>query len=96
MGLKKVSETDFGVTAEYWSISNTFIDHLNSRSVLNVDLYVSKAAKTNGKQRIKSLTFSLDGTDFPFSVAAMKAKDVLAIGYDAIKLKSEFTGSEDV
>jgi hypothetical protein len=84
-----------GVTGNHWVVAEMTINPIAQVSKVVLYLYLNKAAKQAGLQPAFVKTIDLNGAAFPFTDAAMNAKNAIKLAYDAIKSDPDLVGSID-
>lgn len=92
MALQLAQATGFGETYDFWRIVTITIDKAKLRSSVSIGLFKSSVET----QSVAGRNYSWDGSDFPFSLAAIQAEDPWKITYDKLKLLPEWEGAIDV
>ena len=100
MALKKALETQYGVNAEYWAISQTNVNW-RERSIHVVVLgWPSREAAQQGHTPLDAKTRDWAGAQFPFVGLgdSRPFNEAVAMVYLALKMEpgSDFAGAEDI
>ena len=94
MALQLSKTNSEGNSGNYWKITSTTVDWMNSNCSCMISLFKDAQARTDKKSSMDRLVFVFDSAVFPF--VAGDEEDQLAILYSLIKAKEEFTGAQDV
>ena len=87
MALQKTKITIFGAPVSYWKVVETNVNWLNALSHITVAGYISKEASDSRLAPIESVSFDLNGADFPFNVdfSATNLSQLFAGFYSKVK-----------
>jgi len=100
MALKKVCNTDFGGTVEYWRVAKTLINWVQEQAHITVFGYLDEATRQAGKAPfvVENFVFEVHrdfgGVKTPFQFSPQD--NVVDKAYTLLKAEDFFTGSEDV
>lgn len=83
MALELSKETVHGIGANYWKVSEIYIDRINARAVVHMLLYKEKAISEAKKAALEVARFEWSGENYPYQDKA--SEDVVALTYAKIK-----------
>jgi len=97
MGLEKsisynVDGVDTGINLSYWKISATFIYWSDKKAIIEMEGYVDKNNRDNGKEHVDKKVYVFDEDNFDYTVSG----NVVSHSYNKIKVLDEWSGYTDV
>ena len=92
MGLQKTQTVGSGVTGNYWKITDMSIGWLSHSMIVDLQLFVDKAAADAKLLPLDTMRFSFKDADFDF----VSTDNLVQKTYDKIKLVPGFISATDV
>ena len=86
MGLQFEKTLDTGMVAEYWKITQLFVDLINQEATVYMFLYKDQTARQAGKKHIQVYPYQLGGDFYPFTIANLDTKNPVKAAYDQLKV----------